>query len=157
MEIRLAGPENYEDYCRLIREFDEHFSQKDPSFFRVPGNPVRTKEFYQSLFGPDKGVLMAFVRDQSVGLLNYWVEPPADYPSLVPRRVLFVPVLTVIQGHRRQGIGRALMSEARRLGIELKCSAVDLCVQEYNQTAMAFYAAEGYISRERILTLPLSL
>jgi GNAT superfamily N-acetyltransferase len=154
MEIRPAGPENYGDYCRLLHAFDLHFSQQDPGFFRVPGNPVRTKAFYQSLFGPDRGVLMAFVGGHAVALLNYGAQGPEDYPSLVPRRVLFVPILVVDQGHLRQGIGSALMAEGRSKAVELGCVAIELCVQEYNQTAMAFYAAVGYKGRDRTLTLP---
>jgi ribosomal protein S18 acetylase RimI-like enzyme len=154
MEIRSAGPGNYNDYCRLIHAFDLHFSQKDPGYFRVPGNPVRTPEFYLSLFGPDRGVLMAFEGGQVVGLVNYSAEGPQDYPSLVPRRILFVTILAVAQGHTRRGIGRALMAEAHRKAVELNCVAVELCVQDYNQEALAFYEAVGYRSRERILALP---
>jgi GNAT superfamily N-acetyltransferase len=153
MGIRAAGPENYEDYCRLLHPFDQHFALQDPAFFRVPENPVRTKEFYQSLFGPERGVFMAFVDGRAVGLLNYWVEGPADYPSLVPRRVLFIPILTVEQDHRRRGIGTALMAEARRMAESMGCVATEFCVQEYNKEALEFYAALGYRTRERILTM----
>jgi GNAT superfamily N-acetyltransferase len=155
MEIRQAGPEHYEDYCRLIHEFDTSFAQKDPGFFRTPGNPVRTTEFYRSLFGPDRGVLMAFVQGRAVGLVNYVLQEPVDYPSMVPRQVLFITILAVTKEFTRQGIGSALMKEARAIATGWNCVAVDLCVQEYNKEALAFYAAEGYRSRDRTLTLSL--
>ena len=155
MEIRPAGPGNYSDYCELVHEFDVHFASEDPAFFRVPANPVRTVEFYQSLFDSDSGVLMAFIEDKAVGFLNYRIDPPVDYPSLVPRKTLFVTILAVTKNHVRQGIGRALMAKVRLQAQELKCLAVELCVQDYNHAALEFYKAEGFASRERIFSLPI--
>jgi GNAT superfamily N-acetyltransferase len=156
VNIKPAGPEHYSTYCDLVAEFDQFFARQNPRLYRAPINPVRTEIFYASLFGPNKGILMAFDGPRAVGALDYYVEPPAAYPMLVPRKTFFVTIVMVTESRRRQGIATALLAEAKRKAAGLGCEDMDLLIQEFNEAAEGFYRSLGFKCRDKLMTLPLT-
>ena len=57
----------------------------------------------------------------------------------------WVNYLAVHPGHRRAGLGRALMAEAERVLGEAGCPKVNLQLRSGNDEALAFYEALGYV------------
>lgn len=67
-----------------------------------------------------------------------------DWAGMVPRRVLFVDEICVSSRCRRQGIGKAMMAEIRKLAKAQGCTGLQLGVYPQNREAMAFYEACGF-------------
>jgi ribosomal protein S18 acetylase RimI-like enzyme len=65
---------------------------------------------------------------------------------------LAIPVrnLAVAQGHRRRGIGRAMMSEAEMRLRRLGCPKVNLQVRSTNTGVIEFYGGLGYQIEDRV-------
>ena len=57
----------------------------------------------------------------------------------------WVNYLAVHPGHRRAGLGRALMAEAERVLGEAGCPKVNLQLRSGNDEALTFYEALGYV------------
>ena len=105
---------------------------------------------------------------QEAGLTRPWNDPRADIArKLTEQPELFlvgevagklvatamvgfdghrgwVYYLAVASAHRKQSIGRALMSEAERLLVERGCPKLNLLVRSSNADVLAFYARLGY-------------
>lgn len=153
MEIRHATEKDYALYCDLVGSFDRFFAKLDPRHCRVPEAPVRTREDYEKFCkGPQNGVLIAFDDGVGVGIANYDISLP-EYPMLVPRKVLFVSIVAVVEGKHRQGIGRALMAKLKEIASQEDCEDLDLVVSLKNTAALEFYRALGFTVTSQALTI----
>jgi ribosomal protein S18 acetylase RimI-like enzyme len=82
-------------------------------------------------------------------LLGYLDDQPAGFVSAVEvfhpdkRSELFLNEIAVVEQARRQGVGRALIEELKRLGHELECSKMWVLTDEDNAAAMTLYRSAG--------------
>ncbi len=60
-----------------------------------------------------------------------------------PRPMMFVYEIEVLEPYRRQGIGRALVAEIRRISRQAGCLKLFLITNASNTAAMALYASTG--------------
>jgi ribosomal protein S18 acetylase RimI-like enzyme len=78
-------------------------------------------------------------------------DTPSD-PAMVPRRRAHVEALVVDQGHRRAGVGTALMESATAWARARGATEIVLTVWAGNQAAEAFYQRLGYQIVSRALS-----
>jgi ribosomal protein S18 acetylase RimI-like enzyme len=84
-------------------------------------------------------LVAAYVEEEPVGmLLGYRLLRLDERPS-----VMYIWELGVLEHHRRRGIGRALVEEAKRLGHEDGCRSMVIPTEISNEAAMALYRAAG--------------
>jgi ribosomal protein S18 acetylase RimI-like enzyme len=84
-------------------------------------------------------LVAAYVEEGPVGmLLAYRLLRLDGTPS-----VLYVWEVGVVEHHRRRGIGRALVEEAKRLANEDGCRSMIVPTETSNEAAMALYRAAG--------------
>jgi ribosomal protein S18 acetylase RimI-like enzyme len=62
----------------------------------------------------------------------------------------WINYLAVDPAHRRQGLGRRLMDEARRYLGALGCPKINLQVRRGNSAALAFYSALGFAEDDSV-------
>jgi GNAT superfamily N-acetyltransferase len=131
----------------------------EPRYNRLAGTPPRTQELFElerTGYGcPEGGMFMAFEEGTGVGVVTFYVAMTPAYPTMVPRKILYVPILSVSHEHHRKGIGKALLERVKAWGKEHHCQDIRLAVQLFNQEAAKFYEAAGFSTYERILNLPL--
>lgn len=83
---------------------------------------------------PHADILIAFKQQQILGyVIFYHVLDEGE-----------IARIAVAKGHRRQGVGRALLDETCRLCKELKITTLQLEVRESNQSARSFYENYGF-------------
>ena len=87
--------------------------------------------------------LRAFVADEGGGFVGFatTVEIPA---SLRLAHFWQIRDLFVLPTHRRLGVGRALLASVRTAAIESGALRLVLQTEDDNETALRFYAANGY-------------
>ncbi len=89
---------------------------------------------------PNTLVLLAFDGDEAVGLANCLF----GFSSFAARPTLNVHDLAVVEERRGQGIGRALLTEARNRARARDCVKMTLEVREPNTNARGLYASFGF-------------
>ena len=63
--------------------------------------------------------------------------------------------LCVSKDYRKQGIGKRLFIEAKKLTLEFNVDSLELMVWEFNKDAIDFYENQGMETRSRILEMKL--
>ena len=152
--IRAATQADYEGICELYAEADALHAEALPDLFRVADGPARTWEFIRQLIEDENvALLVAEAGGQLLGVIEVTERVVPEFSCVVPRRYAQVESLAVKAGHRRHGIGRSLMEEARRWAVSRGLPRVELIVWEFNQGAIAFYDELGYKPANRRMWL----
>lgn len=156
MVIREATPADYDDVSALYAQVDALHAERLPFKFQPIEGPARSRVYIESLIKSSRvGLFVAEVDGDIVGVVKATIESAPDFPLFVPRRYATVDDLTVDEGYRRQGIGRALMDRAHEWAEEKGATSVTLTVYEFNQAALDFYRALGYETLSRHMRKPL--
>jgi len=86
-------------------------------------------------------VFVAEVGGEVAGVVSLWIKPDLAHGDAVVE----VPMLAVSEGHRRNGVGRLLMSRVREVAAENDASIVELVATRANVAARDFYKSLGFI------------
>jgi ribosomal protein S18 acetylase RimI-like enzyme len=81
-----------------------------------------------------------------VGMASLWIKPDLAHGDTVVE----VPTLVVAESTRREGVGRLLMEEVRRLAAENGANLIELVVTTQNVAAREFYRALGLVETDHI-------
>ena len=85
-------------------------------------------------------VILAMNGAHPCGLMTLHIAPLLFYPAPIAR----ITTLVVEPAHRRRGIARSLISEARQIGQDLGCCRLELTTNMDRVDAQAFYHAMGF-------------
>ncbi len=90
-------------------------------------------------------VLVAEDEDDSVvGAASLWAKPDLAHGDAVVE----VPMLAVSEDHRRNGVGKLLMSRVREVAAEHDASLVELVATRSNVAARDFYKSLGFVEAD---------
>lgn len=155
-DIRKAQVDDHADLLPLFEQLDRTHRDRLPYLYRAPDGPAREGAYYESLIAdPEVGLFVARVDGEPAGLVVVEVRVSRPIPILVPRRYASVNSLIVDAGHRRLGVGRALMARAQRWAREQGASSIELGVWSFNRQAIEFYRALGYQTVHLRMSKPL--
>jgi GNAT superfamily N-acetyltransferase len=156
LEIRVASRNDHGAYNRLIMEVDTLHAREAPRYFQVPEPPGRAEDYFASFINdPGQIVFLAVEEGQALGQIHLELQHPGDLPILVKRVVVRVTDIVVAAGHRRQGIGHALMDQAKAWARAQGADELSLSVSAFNQGAARMYEAEGFRPIRSVMALPL--
>jgi len=95
------------------------------------------------LFGerPVVEALLAEADGKAIGYALFF----ATYSTFLTRPGLFLEDLFVLESHRRAGVGRALLTEVRRLAEARGAGRLEWSVLDWNASAIAFYESFGAV------------
>jgi ribosomal protein S18 acetylase RimI-like enzyme len=143
--VRLATQDDYEALCAVVAETDRFHADLVPHRFRRVEGAARSLDWLAGLVGsPDGLLLVAQGGAGLVGFLEGRVQESPEPPIHRPRRWLTIDGVGVLEGHRRAGVGRALMEAAHAWARARGLDEVELSVHAANREALAFYERLGY-------------
>jgi ribosomal protein S18 acetylase RimI-like enzyme len=156
IHYRQAVESDYEQLCDLEAELDSLHIGNLPQLFQSYAGRSREKAFFFS--PPGDFQVATFVAEQKSRLLGFvclGTRVSAPIPLLVPRKFAVVDSLYVTPAARRLGIVARLISMAEDWSKHIGCSAIELNVYAFNQSALEFYHAVGFedLSHKLIRTL----
>jgi shikimate dehydrogenase len=150
--IRLATIGDYDGVALIFDEIDQLHRQALPHIFRaVAGRALERAHFEAVLADPEADWLLAERAGEILGFASVRILHAPDRPILVPRRFVELDNLAVRADHQHTGIGRALMERVADWAAEHGVDEIQLNVWEFNQGAIGFYEALGYVAERRTL------
>ena len=146
VRIRRAGPADVDVVTRLgleVIRFDAHFGGVTE---RPETADALQREIAAQLAGPEPWIWLAERDGAAIGMVSAdkpeaaaWIAPLA---VLVP--VTYIPMLIVLPGERRGGVGAALVAELHR---QLEAAGIAVALLHYEQTnplSAPFWGQQGY-------------
>lgn len=112
------------------------------------------RHFEEMLSGAESKVviLVAEVVGEVVGMVELVLRAdPPDHQILIPRRSADIHTV-VVDGHRGEGIGRALLMAAEQAATERGVSIIYAGIFAPNKGAVRFYSSAGFEPRGTLLS-----
>ncbi|MDQ2066826.1 GNAT family N-acetyltransferase [Xinfangfangia sp. CPCC 101601] len=151
--LRRATPGDAATLARLHHHLQSWHAATYPQvFFASPDPTALTAHFEKRLREPSTTCFLAGETegDPAMGYaLCTLQQRPLSLFSPPIRRIL-IEHIAVAPEARRQGLGAALLQEARRLAHDLSCDEILLDTWEGNIEAHAFFAANGFAPRRML-------
>lgn len=151
--VRAAEREDVPALVRLRLANAERHVQLDPVVYRVPDIETVRGHFEETLSVESKVViLVAEAAGEVVGMVEVvLLADPADHQILVPCRAAEIHTV-VLDGHRGQGVGAALVMAAEQAAAERGVSIVYAGIFAPNKEAVRFYSSVGFGPRGILLS-----
>jgi GNAT superfamily N-acetyltransferase len=134
MIIRPAAPGDERALFDLIRGL-ARFEKLD---HLVTGSAEALREH---LFGA-RPVAEAILAEEAGAPVGFALFFPT-YSTFLTKPGLYLEDLFVLEAHRRRGIGRALLTEVKRIAEARGAGRLEWSVLDWNQNAIAFYETFG--------------
>ena len=100
------------------------------------------EELGKHLFG-DHSSAEALLAEDDVGIAVGFALFFGTYSTFLTRPGIYLEDLFVLESHRRRGVGRALLSEVRRIAEARGAGRLEWTVLDWNESAIAFYRSFG--------------
>ncbi|HKH10126.1 MAG TPA: GNAT family N-acetyltransferase [Rubrobacter sp.] len=134
-EVREATAEDVAGIHALARELAEAVGDAPPDEGAV------RKRLEELLRETGARVFVAEGGDELAGVVSLWIKPDLAHGDAVVE----VPMLAVSGGHRRNGVGKLLISRVREVAAEHDASLVELVATRSNVAARDFYKSLGFV------------
>ncbi|MFB7330758.1 GNAT family N-acetyltransferase [Streptomyces adustus] len=151
--VRAAERDDVPALVRLRLANAERHVELDPTVYRVPDVEVVRRHFEGVLSGESKVViLVAEVVGEVVGMAEVvLLADPPDHQILAPCRAADIHTV-VLDGHRGEGVGSALLAAAEQAAAERGVSIIHAGIFAANKGAVRFYSSAGFGPRGTLLS-----
>ena len=153
LTLRGAGPEDRDAYFALFAAVQALDVAARPDLFRPAVNDEAfARHFDDAVNAPHKQIVIAWLGEEAVGAIH-WELTRLDASDLylIDRPILWIESLSVRQDLRRKGVGRALVSLARRAAAEQGIADIALEVWDFNEDARRAFEALGLTTHARTM------
>jgi GNAT superfamily N-acetyltransferase len=132
--LRVAQPDDCDALFYLVQALAEYENLSDA----VSGNSQLLKEH---LFGSPKyaEAIIAELDHQAVGFALFF----HNYSTFLTKPGIYLEDIFVLPEYRRQGIGKALLSNLAQVALERDCGRIEWSVLDWNESAQSFYRLMG--------------
>ena len=153
--IRPATDADFDALVELDWSSAVHHVDLDPAFYRLPDRDAIAAFLRRRIADPDREILVAVVAGDVVGMVDVTLAGEPDPGSIIrPVRTADLGI-SVLDGWRRRGIGRALMAAAEQSARRRGARQLVLDMSSANADALAFYRSLGYATHELVLRKPI--
>ena len=160
--VRPADDGDIEPLCEIYYDFHEFHVRAVPTHLRSLGDRAQwdrsslRESLHKIIQGADSEVFVAEAEGQLAGLVEVYVRPDPDEPTLVQYRYAELQSLVVLPPFRRNGIGTRLVRVAQKWAQEKGAAEMRLGVWEFNLAAQEFYETIGFATLKRRMVADLS-
>ena len=141
IDIRKAKPGDAEIVAELNADVQALHVAAVPWLFKDGTMALEAVE--RLLEAPDNIVLIAEADAAPVGYLYAEHRRIPETPLTHPYEILHVHHITVLESHRRSGVGQALMDALRAAGKERDVERISADVWSFNDRAQRFFDSHG--------------
>ena len=155
MNVRIARYDELEQVNRLRKQVNDLHVAGKPDVFK-PGFCDELRDFVYAIHNdPEQDIAIAEQDGDILGFaVLHHIQKPEN-PFMYERDFLDIDEFCVDEGHRRQGVGTALMAFIREYACEKGFRRIELNMWEFNQDALAFYEAAGFTTFRRYMEIML--
>lgn len=139
--VRLAVKEDCKDIMRMIRELAEY--EKATEHIKMTEEMLKEDGFTDN---PSYRCLVAELPSGQTSKEGFSIVGYAIFVfsySSWKGRIVYLEDFYVMPEFRGHGIGKKLIKMVAKIGVESKCSAIQLAVLNWNDTAIDFYLRHG--------------
>jgi GNAT superfamily N-acetyltransferase len=145
--VREARLSDVDTLCGLAMELQEQHIASRPEMFKPPQMDEIGTWFRQLLEKPSANVWVACVEGTVRGYLVAVISELAEGPFNFARTWMQIDQIAVHQEHRRQGIARALLENARGYARTKGVADIELASWSFNQVAHRAFASLGFVPK----------
>jgi GNAT superfamily N-acetyltransferase len=151
--VRSAQREDVPALVRLRLANAERHVQLDPVIYRVPDAEAVRKHFEEVLGDESEvAIRVAETEREVVGMVEVIpLADPPDHQILAPRRAADIHTV-VLDGHRGEGVGAALLMAAEKAAAERGVLILYAGIFATNRGAVRFYSSAGFGPRGTLLS-----
>lgn len=142
--LQLARPEDRETVNTLAFQAHSMHTAWRPDLFEETQELYCVERFSDAVKA--RNLYVAKINDAVVGY-TLFSRRTCDWPGAVKRRILVVEEFCVHESCRGQGIGTAMMADARALAMAFGCRDLQLGVYPQNDDAVGFFQKCGFTIR----------
>ncbi|MBU3202307.1 GNAT family N-acetyltransferase (plasmid) [Clostridium estertheticum] len=153
--IRNCSIDDFKGINVLMNQVHKLHMESRSDVYSKTDDPLSKKDFLSIINDENKISILAEINYIVVGLCIISIRPMSSNIALVPRKVAYMEDLCVHEDYRKQGIGRRLFLDAKKLALAFNVDSLELMVWEFNKNAVNFYENEGMNTRSRIMELKL--
>lgn len=151
IDIRPATDHDFEALADLDLSSAAHHAQADPEAYQLPDRDECADFLRQRLADPNREVYVAVIGGQVVGMVDVTIVD-GPRPGSIHRPIRTADLgISVLEGWRRRGVGRALMAAAETSARRRGAVRMILDMSAANADALRFYRALGYVDHELVL------
>ena len=151
MNIRLAAKDDIESINKLFTEFYAYNAAQQPEYY-VSAKEIG--EYPATVIDSENGdIIVAVVDDGIVGFVHIEADQTPRYPSVTLHRFACIVDFFVAKQHRKIGIGRLLLEEAKLWARSRQLEYLELMVLENNGVGQNFYERENFSIVSRTMRL----
>ena len=151
MNIRFATKDDIKLISKLFTEFYAYNAMQQPKYY------VATKEsgkYPDAVIDSENGdIMVAVVDDAIIGFIHIEADNTPSYPSPVSHRFACIVDFFVVEQHRKKGIGRLLLEEAKLWARAHQLEYLELMVLENNEVGRNFYERENFSTVSQTMRL----
>jgi ribosomal protein S18 acetylase RimI-like enzyme len=149
-KICQANLSHVNEIIELWKEFVSYHEQVDPFYTLRETGPYQFEKYIrESICSKDSIVLVVSEQGDIVAYSSAKIK---HYPPISKTdSYCEISELAVKSGHRRQGIGRALVDATKDRMLECGIDMFEIRVSSRNQSALAFWARYGFKERLKVM------
>lgn len=140
MKVREATKEDAEAIHALACELATAVGDSPPD-----SEAVRER-LLELMDAPSAHTLIAEGEEGIAGVASFWIKPDLAHGDTVVE----MPMLTVAEPSRQQGVGRLLVEEVRELASGHGAGIIELIATPDNEVARKFYRSLGFVETDHI-------
>lgn len=152
--IREAQRKDLESILALYQVLFEQLSVYEPDYMRASTQDP----FFLAKVIEKNDHFICFVEEidqEVVGFIIAQLQKTVPYNCFIPKVLGYIIDIVVDEKMRSKGIGRSLMKEVQKWGVEQQADYLELSVLSKNQRAMALYLEEGFETFNISMRMPL--
>jgi len=154
MKIKIATVNEIPEIECLYQELFIEMSTLQPKYIKPAKQDVTF--IRNTINHKDSDIIIAAIDNQTVGFLLIQETTTPSYSCIVEHQYAFIVDIIVGSHYQNQGIGSALLSEAKKWAKNRQLEYVELNVLSGNIGAIALYEKQGFQDMSHIMRLELA-